>query len=427
MRITYGTDGIDLDIPEGNLGPVVLPRTPEATGDIRPVLDKALAESSPPLAAAARGHRVTLLVADATRDQPHVEMAAATFAHLRDAARVRVLVCTGSHRADTPENRDLVAALTAAAAAAALPLDGIRIHDCQEGPFCARGHTRNGTPIRFNAWADDCDLFVVNSDTKPHYFAGYSNALKFFLPGGCAFAGIEANHALALQARSCAGRHPLHPDPDRRDNPLAADMLEFFQTLTAGRPAHALVTIASRREITWAGAGELAATVAAGIQAVDERMLVAAPPSPYVIVSCGGYPNDESLYTAQRGLELTRCAYQAGAEVLFLAECRNGIASTAAARENFYDRLTRPIAEVQRQIEGEYVLYAHKAYKLASLLAEARTVYLHSTLSATEVEAIHLTPAPDPQAVIGRWLTQDPEARLTVFDKANKLTVWAHP
>ena len=90
-----------------------------------------------------------------------------------------------------------------------------------------------GTPIELSAAANDCDCFVVNSDMKPHYFAGYSNALKFFLPGVTSFAAVEANHALALAEGACAAHHAVHPDAGRRNNPLSADMLEFFTVMNS--------------------------------------------------------------------------------------------------------------------------------------------------------------------------------------------------
>jgi nickel-dependent lactate racemase len=191
----------------------------------------------------------------------------------------------------------------------------------------------------------------------------------------------------------------------------------------ADRPAWALATMADRHAISWAGAGWLEGVVAKGIAAVDAAMSLAVPPARRVVVSCGGYPNDETLYTAQRALELTRAAYAPGAEVLFLAECRHGIAGTETAKRNFYDRLTAPLPEVLRTIEEEYLLYAHKAYKLATLLQETRRVWLHSSLPSEAVEAAHLAPAPEPQRVLDAWLAEAPEEGILVFDKANKLAI----
>ena len=47
---------------------------------------------------------------------------------------------------------------------------------------------------------------------KTHYFAGYSNPIKNFVPGICAFETTEKNHSLALHPHSSFGLHPWHSD-----------------------------------------------------------------------------------------------------------------------------------------------------------------------------------------------------------------------
>ena len=68
--------------------------------------------------------------------------------------------------------------------------------------------------IYINDESKDIDVFVTHSDMKNHYFAGYSNALKNFMPGICKYETIERNHALALKDNSTFGHHPLHPLKD---------------------------------------------------------------------------------------------------------------------------------------------------------------------------------------------------------------------
>ena len=81
---------------------------------------------------------------------------------------------------------------------------------------------------------------------KNHYFAGYSNPIKNFVPGICNYSTAECNHALALRDESTFGQHPLHPDPRRRDNPLAKDMWEAYKIICAGRPVYVLATISKK-------------------------------------------------------------------------------------------------------------------------------------------------------------------------------------
>ncbi len=423
MKISYGGSAVNIDIPARNLAEYVTPSQVDAGDDIHGVLEQAMEDADLRLRDCCAGKRVSLLIADSTRAQPHLAMAAACLRELGPAKAVNLVMATGSHTADTPENHAIANAIVAEAKTLGAPIDRVIFHDCEAADFDDFGQTPSGTPIRVNAAANDADMFVVNTDMKPHYFAGYSNGLKYFLPGISAFACVEANHAFALDPKATFGRHALHPHADRRDNPLSQDMLDYFHVATRGRPVFGLATIASKTEITWAAAGALLDVIPRGIAEVDRLMTRHVEPHKHIIVSCGGYPNDESLYIGQRALELTSNAYAPGAEVLFLCQCRNGIAPTAKAKKNFYDPLARPLPEVKTMIEDDYVLYAHKAYKFAVLLEKMNAVHMHSNLSDDVVEAIHMAPAQDPQSVVDGWLLDDPDARIVVFDKANKLAI----
>jgi nickel-dependent lactate racemase len=314
--------------------------------------------------------------------------------------------------------------IRAAAGKNGLELEGVHINDCFSGDFVDLGRTSRGTSLRVNPAAMDAELYVVGADMKNHYFAGYSNALKDFLPGICAYESIEGNHSWALDPRSTFGVHPLHPEPGRRDNPLAKDMLEAQEMITGDAPVFVLGTICSHEKLLWAGAGELKSVTMDGIGAVDDLSSFTVERTSHAIVSPGGYPQDESLYHAQRGLELTKNAVNDGGSVLLLAECENGIAPNQKARENFYDRLTRPLDEVLASISQEYELYSHKAYKFAEMMCRLRAIHIHSGLGRDIVEGAHFLGTDDPQVVVDGWIEEDPGARIRVFDDANKIAVY---
>ena len=84
-----------------------------------------------------------------------------------------------------------------------------------------------------------------------------------------------------------------------------------------------LSVVSSSGKLVWADAGQLEPVIAGGIEVLDETASFTVQPTPKIIVSPGGYPQDKSLYHAQRGLELTKNAVLDDGEVLFLAECRD--------------------------------------------------------------------------------------------------------
>jgi nickel-dependent lactate racemase len=202
-------------------------------------------------------------------------------------------------------------------------------------------------------------------------------------------------------------------------------MLEAFELASKGRPCHALVTITVDGKTAHAHLDRIRDAAAHGMEVVDEIASISVDRTNRLVVSAGGSPQDDTLYLSQRAVELTRAAAANGAEILLLAECAGGIADSESAFTNFYVELTRPLPEVTRRIRDGYKLYQHKAYKFAELLQRIDALHLHSALPEAEVLAAHLTPAKDPQALVDRWVHEDPNCRIACFDEANRLCVLA--
>lgn len=426
LELHYGRGTLPLEIPESN---ILAYRRPNSASSLHLENKKILLDAinefgilrlSPIFA----GRQVGVIIEDATRSTPHAELLAVMLPFLRGSRFVQFLIATGSHEPDTSGNRRIVDSIRAMIADLDFPEYDICANDSEHGEFVDVGVTTRGTPVRVNHRSERCEVFLVISDMKNHYFAGYSNPLKNFLPGICSFETIKRNHSLTLDARSTFGLHPLHPDPQRRNAPLADDLWEGVQMILRRRPVLALAVISYQDQLQWAKIGALTEVIRAGIQKVDELTSFTLPVSDHMIVSPGGYPDDESLYTAQRALELTKNVITAGGEVLFLSHCENGI-GPQKTMAHFYELLARPIPEVLKSIEMDYELYSHKAYKFAQMIQQLRAIHVYSGLSNEAIARIHLTPCADPQALVNRWLAKNPPARINVFDGANKLAIYA--
>ncbi|MFX1578554.1 MAG: nickel-dependent lactate racemase [Promethearchaeota archaeon] len=425
VHVTYGDGKVKLEIPDKNLAGVIKPKPAKATSDVQGGIEKVLDNPHGPLLSdISKGKSVCVLIEDHTRDVPHWEMISAVVPHLKDANMVQFIITTGSHEVNHPENLAIVDMIRRAADDAKIAKYDVMIHDCQSPDMVDLGKTSRGTPVIIDAAAAGHDVYVSLSDMKAHYFAGYSNVVKNFLPGVCAFKTIEANHSLALNPRSTFGIHPFHPDSTRQDNPLADDMREAMEIITREAKIFLIAIVTSDRKLVWADAGDHEPVTARGMELLDETSSFTVKPQERIIVSPGGYPQDKSLYHAQRAIELTKNAVIDGGEILVMAECRDGIAPEKAV-ENFYNKLTAPIDEVIGSISGEYHLYEHKAYKFAELMKRVQRVRLYSKLDDKTVQAVHLEPVQDPQAVIDEWIKDSPDVKILVLDKGNKIAVYA--
>jgi len=425
VDIHYSDGFMSLDIPEANVTHIIRPWQDETETTNQAILQQALAGSQvTDFKEALAGRRLCVLLDDGTRDEPFEDIFEQLFALLRTCSFVRFLICTGTHEPATPQNNKITAQIQKAATQAQIGNYQIHAHDCEQAEFAEAGVTSSGTEIICNALADDADVFLALSDVKVHYFAGYSNPIKNFMPGICAFRTAEQNHSMALDDKSTFGIHPWHPDAGRRDNPLACDQLEGMRLIVKERPVFTLATITTSGQIRWTKFGPIESVAAEAFAAVDQRNTHTVTQAERLIVSPGGMPNDIDLYIAQRALELTKDAVTDGGEILFLAACPNGVGE-AKTMKNFYHRLTLPIDEIFNSIESEYKLYSHKPYKFARLIRRLQRINIYSQIPDDLIRAAHLFPVRDPQALVNNWLTEEPNARITIVDGANKIALYS--
>ena len=425
VEVTYGDGTIALRIPAKNIAAEIRPKRMRATGDPMTEIRAALDSPHGPILREISGNKsVCVFVEDHTRDTIHEEMVSSIVPELVQAKRVQFIITTGSHEVNHPSNLRIADMVKRTASNAHLHEFDVLIHDCRAEDMINIGNTSRGTPVIIDRAAANHDVYVSLSDMKAHYFAGYSNVVKNFLPGVCAFDTIEANHAMALDPNSTFGRHPFHPDPSRRNNPLADDMREAMEMISANADVFVLAVITDAGQLVWTGAGHPEPVSAEGMKILDEGSSFIVSPVPRIVVSPGGYPQDKSLYHAQRAIELTKNAVAPGGEILFIAECRDGVAPESAI-ENFYNKLTKPLDTVLSSIKSTYHLYEHKAYKFAELLRQVSAVKMYTSLDRKTVEDAHLEKIDDPQKVIDHWIEEDENVRIIVLDKGNKISVYS--
>jgi nickel-dependent lactate racemase len=267
---------------------------------------------------------------------------------------------------------------------------------------------------------DEPGVFIVLSDVKHHYFAGYSNPIKNFVPGLCAFETTEQNHSWTMDGRSVAGVHPWHPDESRRDNPLAADQLEAMRMIVGDRRVWALATISSQKQIQWAAFGDAEKVTPQAFAQADAQNARAVKCADYMIVSPGGLPNDVDLYIAQRALELTASVLRDGGQLLFLAACPNGVGS-ARTYYQFYRPMTEPVETMKQVKQADYQLFSHKPIRFIQLIGRLKQFAMVSELPSTLIGQMHMQPCQCPQTMVDAWIEENPTAKILIVDGANKL------
>lgn len=426
IKLPYNTSYIELEIPEKNIANLVGTEEEIIQGTNSEKLENAISNfDGDNFQNLVKNKKVALIVEDHTREVPFEDRFNALFPRLKSAKLLKAFLATGTHDGENEGNYHIRSLAEKAANQFNVNLIKTVIHSCHTDEYYLAGATESlGNDIYVNTEIRDAEIIIIFSDMKNHYFGGYSNPLKGLLPGICKYETIERNHALTLNDRSMFGHHPLHPDKSRRDNPLAQDMFEGVKLIARDRPIFVLGTICKKDKILWTKFGRLEEVAPEGFLEVDKRYSVRVKPMDKIIVSSAGYPNDESLYIAQRALELTKNAIKNGGEILYVAACANGIGPKKSIA-NFYEPLKADIEYILNSLSEKYVMYSHKTYKFAQLIKRMKAIYFYSELSDKEIKSIHLTPINSPKEIVDQWIAENENVKINIFTEGNKVAVYS--
>ncbi len=426
ISLKYGTGEIPINIPRKNLLAVFEQKIPSQTSEPFRLIQHAVQSplNAVPLEQWARGKHLLILLSDATREVPNVWILQNLLPVLHQAKFFQVLITTGTHSWDSPDNLQLKQQLIAVLKSQPVPFK-VSIHNATATQWVDLGKTPAGTPIQVNTLIQEAEHILIISDVKPHYFGGYSNVVKHIVPGICSLTTAERDHSWSLDPRSRAVYHPWHKQPQRRDNPLAKDMVDAFQRIVQGKSVWALGIITYHNHLLWAAGGHPQEVMQAAFEQADRWMAMPAIPADALIVSPGGYPHDESLYIAQRALELSRPALKSGGRLLFVSECRNGIGSSSAVTR-FYEPLLPENRKLLTNYTREnYTLYIHKPIRLWRLIQETQFLGMKTALAPNLLQNIHIAPVGDVQKTLEQWIRENPEITINVVKDGNKLALYA--
>ncbi|HXI31176.1 MAG TPA: nickel-dependent lactate racemase, partial [Vicinamibacterales bacterium] len=294
VRLDYGADGLDVDLPDDR-ATIIEPRVRAAVADPGAALVSALRApiGAPPLREVARrGGRVAISVCDITRAQPRREMLDALFEEMPDvrADDVTILIATGTHRSNTP------AELEAMLGADIVRRCRVVNHDSRDASTLAHvGDTATGVSVYLNRLWLDADLRITTGFVEPHFFAGFSGGPKMVAPG---LAGLATT--LTLHDARRIG-DPMATWGITEGNPIHDDIREIARM--TGVHFAVDVTLNHAQQITAVFAGELFAEHrAACAAATRDAMREVRMPFDVVLTTNAGYPLDQNLYQAVKGM-----------------------------------------------------------------------------------------------------------------------------
>ena len=410
IRVPYYRGTLEAEVEDSLLNGVYESHLPAPPSDeaacVAAVLDNPI--GSPRLEELVRGKRnVVVITSDHTRPVPSRIIMPQVLRRLRMGQpdiEVTILVATGFHRPTTHE--ELVRKLGEEIVAN----ERIVLHDSSdEANLVSAGTLPSGGKLIINRHVMEAELVVAEGFIEPHFFAGFSGGRKSILPGVVSRETVFANHCAEFIASPFARTGILE------NNPIHRDML--FAAQTARLAFIVNVIINGQKRIVHAVAGDFQKAHESGCEWLKGYCHITVPESDIVITSNGGYPLDQNLYQAVKGMTAGEAACREGGCIILAASCCDGCGG-----DSFYKNLsecaspaelTRRILAVPRnRTEAD-----QWQFQILARIMEHHTVIVVTThFSHEAIRAMHLTPAStlDEALAIARGIV-GPQARIAVI------------
>jgi nickel-dependent lactate racemase len=406
VLVAYGASSLQVDVPPDAtiVEPLEVPSIPAPRDAILRALRSPI--DSPRLVDIVRsGDRVAIAVCDGTRPQPRRDMLLPLLAELAHVppSQITILIATGTHRANTPgELRDMLGDI----------LDRYPVvnHDARDAgtlaPACV---TASGIAVSLNRVFLEADVRITTGVVEPHFFAGFSGGPKMVAPG---LAGLAT--VLELHNADRIG-HPNATWGVLDGNPIQDDVRDIARQV--GVQFALDVTLNRQKAIAGVFAGNLfAAHAAACTQSRADAMRTVSRPFDVVVTSNSGYPLDQNLYQAVKGLSAAARIVKPAGTIICAAECRDGV----PAHGSFADVLAlapSPAAMLETiGAPGFLVPDQWQVQILAGVLGKARVMMKAEGVTASQLAAAHLQPIDDVSAAVAQALrSAGPGATLCVL------------
>lgn len=318
VNLAYGKTGLEVDLPDGCavLRARSAPGLPDEISAVRDAIR--VPTAGPSLARRVnRGDRVVVVHSDITRATPNERMLPVLLKELELAGITRsditLLNGLGTHRFQT--KAETLALLGEKVATRYCCVQHNAFDDAELVPL---GTTSSGHLIRVNRMFMEADVRILTGFIEPHFFAGFSGGPKGVIPAIAGAESVNTNHGYSMIAHSKASWGITS------GNPIWEEMREGALMT---RPTFLLnVTMNAERQITAVFAGDMLEAHAQGCDFVRNHSSVdVEAPFDVVVSTNSGYPLDQNLYQAVKGISAAARIVKQGGAIVMVAACADGL------------------------------------------------------------------------------------------------------
>lgn len=325
FTFSYGSSTVDTELDENNILAVLHGNSVPPAEDIPSLVLQAL--ESPigctPLSSSLTGReKIALIVSDMSRFWMRQDL---VVPHVIDyltercgipCENITIVIANGTHiGGDEAEHRKLVTDGV---------YDRVRVvnHNCLSDDLVYIGTTPHGTDVRINRIVAEADFVVAIGACVHHVMAGFGGGRKSIVPGVSSMETICHNHAFSLDPQEFRS-NPLIGNGVLEGNPLHEDMCEAAALIKNFFMVNLVMN--AEMKLTQVFAGHWLQSWLEACKAANAIYSVPIPcQADAVIVSCGGYPKDMSLYQGTKTIDNVEPCLKDGGTLILLIEARDG-------------------------------------------------------------------------------------------------------
>ena len=257
---------------------------------------------------------IVIISSDHTRPVPSKIITPILLRRIRSAAptaRIRILVATGFHRPSTTEE------LINKYGKEIVDNEEIVMHYSQRDEDMVKvGKLPSGGDLIINKVATEADLLISEGFIESHFFAGFSGGRKAVLPGVSSYKTIMANHSGEFISDKHSRTGNLNHNLIHEDMVYAAKTAKLAFILN--------VVLDEDKKIIGSFAGDLEKAHKKGTDFVESLSEVDAIESDITISTNGGFPLDQNIYQAVKGMTAAEATNKIGGTIVMVAGCRDG-------------------------------------------------------------------------------------------------------
>jgi lactate racemase len=386
IHLQYGTTGLDVDLPSEQVT-VIAPRFIRGLPDVRAAFEDAVRRplASAPLRDMVHAtDRVAIVIPDITRPLPTDRLLPWVLEEIRHVPLDRLVIVngTGSHRVNTPgELRAMVGDDV---------FRRVRIvnHDAHDPAGLAPvGAGEDGGAVSICRAYVDADRRIVLGLVEPHFMAGFSGGYKGVFPALADIGSIMRYHDAHMIGHPKSTWGVLEGNPTQRRIRHDGGLL---------RPDFCInVTVNRGRAITGMFCGGVLPAHEAGCVFSRETAMVGCTrPFPIVVTTNSGFPLDQNLYQAVKGMSAAAQIVSDGGFILSASRCNDGFPAHGNFRSLLFEHAS-PRALLDAITAPGFLVFDQWEAQLLALIQLKARVGLHSEIPAGDVRAAHLEPVED--------------------------------